>query len=79
MHRTCVVFGASAAFVKRDSRDSGKLVFGCVGSVDGTMVCGGTNEENWDAMKTSVLAFNFSHSDERQKSVALSVGSTAVC
>ncbi len=69
----------SAAFVKRDSRDSGKLVFGCIGSVDGTMVCGDIDEENWDAMKSSVLAFKFNHSDERQKSVALSVGSTAVC
>ncbi len=69
----------SAAFVVRNSRYSGKLVFGCIGSVDGTMVCGGTNEENWDVMKTSILAFKFSHSEERQKSVALSVGSTAVC
>ncbi len=69
----------SAAFVKRDSRHSGKLVSGCFGSVDGTMVGGDIDEEKWDAMKSSVLAFKFSHSDERQKSVALSVGSTGVC
>ncbi len=69
----------SAAFVKRDSRDSGKLVSGCIGSVDGTMVRGDIDEENWDAMNSSVLAFKFSHSDERQKSVALSVGSSGVC
>ncbi len=69
----------SAAFVERNSSLSEKLVFGCIWSVDGTMVCGGTNEENWDVMKTSILAFKFSHSDEHQKSVVLSVVSTAVC
>ncbi len=69
----------SAAFVESNSRHSGKLVSGCIGSVDGMMVSGDIDEENWDAMNSSVLAFKFSHSDERQKSVALSVGSTAVC
>ncbi len=69
----------SAAFVEGNSRHSGKLVFGCFGSVDGTMVCGDIDEENWDAMNSSVLAFKLSHSDERQKSVPLSVDSNAVC
>ncbi len=69
----------SAAFVKRVSRDSGKLVSGCIGIVDGTMVGVDIDEENWDAMKSSVLAFNFSHSEERQKSLACSLGSSTVC
>ncbi len=41
---------ASAAFVERNSCHSGKLVFGCIGSVDGAMVCGDIDEENWDAI-----------------------------
>ncbi len=69
----------SAAFIERNSRHLGTLVFGCIGSVDGMMVGGDIDEENWDAMKTSVLAFKLSHSDERQKSVPLSVDYNAVC
>ncbi len=49
-----------------------------VGCMDGTMVCGDTDEESLDAI-SSVLAFKFSHSDECQMSVICSVGSTAVC
>ncbi len=69
----------SAAFVERNSRHSGKLVSGCFRSVDGTMVCGDADDENWDAMNSSVLTFKFSHSGECQKSAACTLGSSDVC